>query len=281
MKQWDSVAIVGVGLIGGSIGLGLRDRGLARQVVGIARREASLRVAKRMGAVTKGTLDLARGVNGAELVIVCTPVARIAADARASAEVCRQGGLITDVGSTKAEIVAALDGALSREVRFLGSHPLAGSEKSGPAAAAADLFVDRTVVVTPTRATRKEDLASLEAFWTALGARVIRMSPEAHDRALAATSHLPHLAASALAACTPQGDLGLTASGWVDTTRVAAGDPELWQQIFMSNRANVLTALARYEKVLDSLRRCLEQGNKRKLTAILQEGKQKRDALAS
>ncbi|MEX2559334.1 MAG: prephenate dehydrogenase/arogenate dehydrogenase family protein, partial [Pirellulales bacterium] len=202
-------------------------------------------------------------------------------DARAAAEVFRPGALITDVGSTKAEIVAALDGALSREVRFLGSHPLAGSEKSGPAAAAADLFVDRTVVVTPTRATRKEDLAALEAFWTALGARVIRMSPEAHDRALAATSHLPHLAASALAACTPQGDLGLTASGWVDTTRVAAGDPELWQQIFMSNRANVLTALARYEKVLDSLRRCLEQGNKRKLTAILQEGKQKRDALAS
>ncbi|MEX2118080.1 MAG: prephenate dehydrogenase/arogenate dehydrogenase family protein [Pirellulales bacterium] len=281
MKQWDSVAIVGVGLIGGSIGLGLRDRGLARQVVGIARREASLRVAKRMGAVTKGTLDLARGVNGAELVVVCTPVARIAADARASAEVCRPGALITDVGSTKAEIVAALDGALSREVRFVGSHPLAGSEKSGPAAAAADLFVDRTVVVTPTRATREEDLASLDAFWTALGARVIRMSPEAHDRALAATSHLPHLAASALAASTPQGDLGLTASGWVDTTRVAAGDPELWQQIFMSNRANVLTALARYEKVLDSLRRCLEQGNKKKLTAILQEGKQKRDALAS
>jgi prephenate dehydrogenase len=281
MKQWDSVAIVGVGLIGGSIGLGLRDRGLARQVVGIARREASLRVAKRMGAVTKGTLDLARGVNGAELVIICTPVARIAADARASAEVCRPGALITDVGSTKAEIVAALDGALSREVRFVGSHPLAGSEKSGPAAAAADLFVDRMVVVTPTRATREEDLATLEAFWTALGARVIRMSPEAHDRALAATSHLPHLAASALAASTPQGDLGLTASGWVDTTRVAAGDPELWQQIFMSNRANVLTALARYEKVLDSLRRCLEQGNTRKLTAILQEGKQKRDALAS
>ncbi|HUY33886.1 MAG TPA: prephenate dehydrogenase/arogenate dehydrogenase family protein [Pirellulales bacterium] len=281
MKQRDTVAIVGVGLIGGSIGMALRARGLARHVVGIGRRAGSLRTARQMGAVTRTTLDLARGVAHADLVIVCTPVGRIAADVRAAALACRAGALITDVGSTKAEIVASLEGELPRQTRFVGSHPLAGGERSGPAAATADLLVDRAVIVTPTVATRDDDYTAVAAFWNSLGARVVRMSPANHDRVLAATSHLPHLAASALAAATPEDDLPLVAGGWLDTTRVASGDAELWRQIFSSNRSNVLTALARYEGVLASLRHALEQGDEAKLVEILAEAKRRRDLPAN
>ena len=279
--NWDTVAIVGVGLIGGSIGLSLRERGLAKNVIGIGRRQASLRVAKRLGAVTRTTLNLQRGVAKAQLVVVCTPVAQIVADVRAAAAACASGTLITDVGSTKADIVTALEGSLPPTAAFVGSHPLAGSEKSGPEAAVADLFVGRVVVVTPTPSARQADYNTIAAFWTALGAKVVTMTAVEHDRALAATSHLPHLAASALVAATPQGDLQLAASGWLDTTRIASGDPELWRQIFSGNRANVLTALSRYEKVLASLRRALEQNDTRQLAQILEQAKRTRDAVAS
>lgn len=281
MNTWDTVAIVGVGLIGGSIGLGLRGRGLARQVVGIGRRQASLRLAKKLGAVTATTLDLARGVADADLVVVCTPVGRIVDDVRAAANACRPETLITDAGSTKAQIVAELDGALPNDARFLGSHPLAGSEQSGVGASTADLFVNRVVVLTPTKKTKQEDCQTLTRFWSALGAKVTCMSPAAHDKALAATSHLPHLAASALAGTTPIEDLSLAASGWADTTRVAAGDPALWTQIFLSNQAQVLTALGRYEKVLSSFRNAIQRGDAAKLERILAQAKQTRDALGS
>ncbi|HEV3004990.1 MAG TPA: prephenate dehydrogenase/arogenate dehydrogenase family protein [Pirellulales bacterium] len=276
--SWDTVAIVGVGLIGGSIGLALRERGLARHVVGIGRGAASLRQARRIGAVTRTTLDLTRGAARAELVIVCTPVGRIAADVCAAAEASRTGALVTDVGSTKAQIVAALDGKLPRQSRFVGSHPLAGGEKSGAAHATTELFVGRTVVVTPTAATANDDFASVAALWHGLGAKVVRMSPDDHDRILAATSHVPHLVASALAAATPQHDLPLAASGWLDTTRVASGDAELWQQIFLSNRAHVLAALGRFDEVLASLRQALERGDDARLAEILAEAKRRRDA---
>jgi len=281
MEKWDTVAIVGVGLIGGSIGLALRERGLARQVVGIGRRTASLRVARQIGAVSRTTLDLGRGVARAELVIVCTPVGQIAADVRAAANACRIGALLTDVGSTKAEIVAALEGELPRQTRFVGSHPLAGGEKSGPAAATADLLVGRTVIVTPSAATHDDGIADVAALWSSLGANVVRMPPVEHDRILAGTSHLPHLTASALAAATPEHDLPLVASGWLDTTRVAAGDPELWRQIFATNRAHLLTALGRYEQVLATLRRALERGDEAKLVEVLAEAKRRRDAIAN
>ena len=279
MKHWDTVAIVGVGLIGGSIGLGLRRRGLAREVVGVGRREESLRAAQQLGAMDRSTLDVAEGAADAELIVVCTPVGRIAADVRAAAAASRRQALITDVGSTKAQIVAELDGALPGGVRFVGSHPLAGSEKNGPAAADADLFVNRTVVVTPVGSTCEGDLAAVAALWTSLGARVIHMSPADHDRTLAATSHLPHLVAAALAAATSADDLALTATGWADTTRVASGDPELWSQIFLSNQAHVLAALGRYQETLERLRRAVESGDEPTLVRLLAEAKSRRGAL--
>ena len=281
MQQYETVAIIGVGLIGGSIGLAIRRHDLAEEIVGIGRRASSLGKARRLGAVDRTTTDLARGVANAELVVVCTPVAQIVDLVRQAAQACRPGGLITDAGSTKVQIVAALDGAVNADVRFIGSHPLAGDHNTGPEFSRAELFENRTVVITPTRRSRSGDVRRLTRFWTRLGARVHTMSAAEHDRGLATTSHLPHLVAAALAAATPRAYSDLVASGWRDTTRVASGDPDLWQQIFMSNQPSVLRGLKRLEKELASLRTSLESKDARRLKQLLQRAKQTRDALGS
>ncbi|MHC4399376.1 MAG: prephenate dehydrogenase [Planctomycetota bacterium] len=281
MKRFKAVAIVGVGVIGGSIGLALRKRGLADRVVGIGRRQTSLRTARRVGAVTNTTIDLAVGVSGAELVVVCSPVARIVGHVRKTAEHCPPDTLITDVGSTKGSIVEPLDGALARGCRFLGSHPLAGSEKSGPANADADLFEGRLAVVTPTRNTRAEDYDRLEQFWSALGSVVIQMPPGEHDRAVALTSHLPHAAAAALAAALPEAYFRLAGTGFLSTSRIAAGDPDLWSQILLLNRENVLAALGAYREQLAALCKAIEEEDGTGVKDLLTLAKKTRDALGN
>ncbi|HIQ20877.1 MAG TPA: prephenate dehydrogenase [Planctomycetes bacterium] len=277
----DCVAIVGVGLIGGSVGLALRQRGLAETVVGIGRRQSTLRAARRVGAVTRTTQDLAAGVARADLVLVCVPIGSIVEQVRRVAEHARPGTLITDAGSTKAEIVRALDRPLARGCRFVGSHPLAGSEKAGPQHARADLFQGRLVVLTPTRRSRPGDVERLERFWSALGAEVVRMTAAEHDRAVAWTSHLPHAAAVALAAVVPGRYLPLAGTGLEDTSRLAGGSPELWTQIFAANRRHVAAALRRFERQIQALRAAVEQENSSRLKRILSRAKTKRDAVGS
>ncbi|HEX4132064.1 MAG TPA: prephenate dehydrogenase/arogenate dehydrogenase family protein [Pirellulales bacterium] len=274
---WQRVAIVGVGLIGGSIGIDLLRRGLAKSVVGIGRNKASLADALKAHAVTDTTLDLEQGVAEADLIVVCTPVGQIAADVRRAATACRPGTIITDAGSTKAAIVAELDGQLAGDVAFVGSHPLAGSEKRGPTAATADLFVDRTVVVTPSERSRSADVSRVTGFWKSLGARVVTIAADEHDRIVAATSHLPHIAASALAASLVEGDLPLVARGWLDATRLAAGDPGLWRQILLANRDHLLDALRRYDESLGRLRAALEHADGDAIERFLADAKQTRD----
>ena len=281
MRRYETVAIVGVGLIGGSIGLALRERGLAQTVIGIGRRQSSLRAARRVGAVTNTTIDLAKGVADADLVVVCTPVGRIVEDILQAAENCPEGALITDAGSTKQTIVEQLDGKLPRGCRFLGSHPLAGSEKTGAAHATADLFDGRLVILTPTANTHAEDFDQLEQFWSALGSVVIQMTPAEHDRALALTSHLPHLVAATMASVLPENLFRLTGSGFHDTTRVAAGDPDLWKQIFVANRTNVLAALDQFSHQLHTFRTAMERDDSAALEAFLTLAKKNRDALGS
>jgi len=285
MKQWETVAIVGVGLIGGSIGLALRQRNLARRVLGIGRRVSSLRQATKCGAVTETSTDLERAVADADLIVVCTPVADIVAHVLRVADACPATALITDVGSTKAEIVRQLDRALLKKgesrATFVGSHPLAGSEKTGPQFARADLFEGRAVVVTPTRRTPESALKLTESLWTSLGAIVSQKTPQDHDQAVASISHLPHVIASALAANTPTEDLCLAAGGWLDTTRIAAADAELWRQILSDNRRNVLKSLTKFEKVLAKYRRALENDDQNKLLQLLEAGKQHRESVGN
>jgi prephenate dehydrogenase len=163
----------------------------------------------------------------------------------------------------------------------LGGHPIAGSEQKGIAHARDDLFQGRACVLTPSDKTDPADLQKLTEFWTALGARVVTMSPADHDRALAAISHAPHVVAAALAAATPLADISLAAGGWLDTTRIAAGDASLWQQILLANPANVLGAIKGFETKLAALRSAIERRDAGGLEQLLAEAKQVRDAVGS
>ena len=280
--HWPVVTIVGVGLIGGSIGLALRDRKLAGRVIGVGRSTASLAEAKRLGAVTETTADLAKAVASADVVVVTTGVASIPGLLDAADAAVRPGTLLTDAGSTKASIVAAWEKRRrARRGRFVGAHPIAGSHRRGPAAASADLFTGRVTVVTPGRATPAADVEETGAFWAALGATVFTMSPAEHDRLLAATSHAPHLLAAALAAATPAEARQFTAGGWRDTTRIAAGDPDLWADILLDNAAAVAKALSRIAGATEKMLTALEKGDRRKLVSLLHAAKEARDAVGS
>jgi prephenate dehydrogenase len=256
-----------------------------QRIVGVGRRQANLDVARGVGAIDHGVTRLATGVEDAQLIIVATPVDTIAEKVVQAAAACPATSLITDAGSTKEAIVSAVDSGLAARrsgPRFVGSHPLAGDHRTGAEHARGDLFDGRIVVVTPTPLTRPAAVTEVIGFWQSLGADVRTMSPAEHDASLAATSHLPHLLAAALAASTPHELLHLAASGWRDTTRVAGGDPLLWQPIFAANRQHVLDALDRLCQVLASVREYLEHGDYESLTQILQQAaktKQDRDAL--
>jgi prephenate dehydrogenase len=255
---FDTVAIVGVGLIGGSIGLALKERRLVRTVVGIGRSAASLRLAKRRGAIDRGTTQVARGVADADLIVICTPVDSIPDRIVEASASCTSQAILTDTGSTKAQIVYGVERHLRDRRTFVGSHPLAGSEKSGVAASRADLFDGRVCVVTETERTARRPLAIVTQFWRSLGSRVLRMEPEAHDEALAYTSHLPHLVAAALSILLPEEYKEVVATGFRDTTRIAASDPDLWSAIFLDNAEPMLQALGGYERVLGEFRQALK-----------------------
>jgi cyclohexadieny/prephenate dehydrogenase len=275
-----TLTVVGVGLIGGSVGLAARRRGVAGRVLGVSRPAESLGRAWSVGAIDEGFVDAAPAVAEADLVVVCTPVDHVAAEVLAAAPHGRPTTLFTDVGSTKAVIVRAVDGRLPRGA-FVGSHPLAGSEKRGLEHADADLFQDRVAVVTPTPSTDPAAVQRVAEFWQALGANVVLMSPEEHDRAVALTSHLPHLVAAALAGILPPDQHHLAATGFRDTTRVAAGDPSVWTGIFRQNRSAVLAALDRLGERLLLFRRALEADDSGTLDHLLGQAKKVRDALGS
>jgi prephenate dehydrogenase len=282
--MFPTLCIIGVGLIGGSLGLAARKHKVAHRVIGVGRDRRKLAKALDLGAVDECTTDLDRGVREADLVIVCTPVESIAEFVHQAALNARPKTLITDAGSTKELIVSQVEADLKKHksaVDFVGSHPMAGSEKNGAEHARADLFEGRAVVITPTKRSSDDAVERIHDFWHALGANVFQMSPTEHDRAVAAISHVPHVVASALAAATPEESLPLAAGGWLDTTRIAAADVELWRQILTQNRSHVLKGLAQFEKVLTGLRAALQSENDAKLLKILEAGKNIRDAVGS
>jgi cyclohexadieny/prephenate dehydrogenase len=276
---FEQITIVGVGLIGGSVGLAAKARGMARQMIGVDRDSDALSRASNRGAIDGGTLELAEGVRNADLVVVCVGVDQIAELILNIASHCPDGSLITDAGSTKGSIVASIAGRLPPGIQYVPAHPIAGSEKTGVENAQSDLFVDRTTVVTPTHWTSTSAVSCVTQFWQKIGSRVVTMSAEDHDRALALTSHLPHALATAVAGITPFDLLSLTAGGFRDVTRIAAGDPRLWAPIFQENRESVLLALAKFTDRLSEFKELLETGDGAGLLRWLTEAKQVRDAL--
>jgi prephenate dehydrogenase len=274
-----SLSIVGVGLLGGSIALACRQRRLVGRIVGCDCSPAVLERAKTREMLDETTTDPCQAVARSSLVVFCTPVDRLADTVGECADACRPGTLLTDVGSTKSGIVRRLAGRLPPGVSFVGSHPLAGSEKAGPDHSRADLFEGKLVLITPA-GDPPAAVATIGAFWKALGARVETMSPEQHDEALAVTSHLPHLVASVLAGVLPLEWKRLTATGFRDTTRLAAGSPDLWRAIFLCNQTALLAAIDQFRSHLDHFRDVLAQGDGERLRLLLEQGKYVRDSLS-
>ena len=281
MPSWNKVAILGVGLIGGSIGLGLRHRHLAQRVVGHGTNLDELRVAQERGAVDETTPSLKVAVADCDLAVVCTPVASVSQLVERALPHLPKRAVITDVASTKLSIVQAIEQLAETPVPFVGGHPLAGSEQSGPTAANEALFAGRQVILTPTQRTSPEALAEVSKLWEGLGALVTSLSPEEHDRIVAGTSHLPHLLASLLAGKTTDDERKFAATGWADTTRIAAGDPQLWQEILLDNRVALLQQIDEFQALLFRTRQALQNQDLDELTRMLQQGKQNRDALGS
>lgn len=275
----NTLAIVGVGLIGGSVALAARRRGVAARIVGIDQQPEALAHALQDGMLDDAHADL-KAAACADLVLFCTPVDGIAAQVIEASAHCRPGTLLSDVGSTKAAILRDLTGRLPPGIEFVGSHPLAGSEKHGPANASAHLLDDRLVIITPGPGTTDNALSQICNFWKALGGRVQVMDADEHDRALALTSHLPHLLSSALADILPPQWYDLTATGFRDMTRLAAGQPSLWSAIFRSNQVHLLDALDRLEEELQCFREALLQEDRAALEALLQLGQKVRDDLS-
>ncbi len=278
MPQYEHAVLVGVGLLGGSIGMALLERGLARRVVGVGRDGKPLQDAISLGAITESSQDLASACRGAALVVVCTPVQSIAGIVNQ----CLKSKLgseavITDVGSTKVGICSSLDG--DAHEHFCGSHPIAGSDKSGVNHASGNLLNGQLTIVTPTSRTSEPLVRQVEEFWQSLGSRTLRMSPPEHDQAIARVSHLPHLVASALSAITDAELLPLAGPGWRDTTRVAAGNIEMWQQIIAENRSPVVDALWQFSHSLMDWIEAIENGDSAKLVELLKSGKDKRDQI--
>jgi len=276
------LAIIGVGLIGGSIGLAARRRRLAEEIVGVVRSESSGRRAMECGAVDSATTNLETAVAKADVVVVCTPVSQVAGHLLQAASACPQSALLTDAGSTKQRIVADTEAGLAKlgaAPSFVGSHPLAGDHRTGPESARHDLLEGRRVVVTPSENSAADAVDRTQQFWRSLGAETVEMSPADHDRALSHTSHLPHLIAAAVATATPSEALPLTATGWRDHTRVAAGDPALWRDILLANRGYVIAALNEFEETIGDFRQAIADRDGEKLQHLLDQGRQRRDVV--
>ena len=279
MKKFNKIAIIGVGLIGGSVGLAIKKRKLARRVIGVFRRRSTLDRALRRRAIDAGFMNIAQGVKDADLIIIGSPVHSIPELACEAAAFAKEGAIITDVGSTKGWIVAKMDKLLNgTSVRFVGSHPMAGSEKAGVEFAKGGLLEGSPCIVTRTRKTDRRALVKVSGFWKALGAKVKVMSPSEHDRTVSLISHLPHIVAFSLAGAVPEETLDCAAEGFKDTTRVASSDPELWSDIFLTNKSEILKAARLFKRYYGDIVAAIANGDRRRTVKALTNAKRKRDA---
>lgn len=280
-----TIAILGPGILGGSVALALRKRQPASQVRLWARRSEAVVEARGMGIADIVSCDLPEIVTGADLIILATPITvmRALAESVAACDL-KPGCLVTDVGSVKAGVLTALEPVFEKtKAVFLGSHPMAGSEQSGIRAARADLFQGAACILTPREGADREAVTRLRSFWQALGCRVLEMSAAVHDERVARISHLPHVMAAVTTLAALRGGresaLDCAAGGFRDTTRVASGDPEMWTGILAGNRAEVLAALADARGALTEVLEILGGMDEEALRRFLQEAKALRDRL--
>jgi prephenate dehydrogenase len=279
---WEKVTLIGVGLLGGSLGLALRERGLAKNVTGYVRRQASIDECVRSGAVDSATRNLLEAVTDADLIVFCTPLGQMKPLAEQMVSVLRKDALVTDVGSVKASVTKELEPIFKKAgAHFVGSHPMAGSEKMGVLAARADLFKNAICIVTASRTSTWA--RRVEELWRSVGGRPLRMSPAQHDEFVCRSSHLPHVVAAELAnyvlsPAHPPEQAQVCASGFRDTTRIAAGSPEMWRDIAIANAANLSRVLGVFIDDLREFQHALEIGDTTAIEEFFRHAKERRDA---
>lgn len=282
------LAIVGVGLIGGSLARGLREQGLVGNVVGANRNPASLDKALRLGVIDHGTTNLSEAVHDANVVLVATPVRAIGPVVATLAPHLRSGAVVTDVGSVKRSVVTRCEAVMPGGVHFVGGHPIAGREHVGVEASFAALFEGSRTILTPTERTAPDALERVRVMWEAVGSRVEIMDAGYHDRVLAATSHLPHLMAYNVVNTLSDMEEHIraevfryAAGGFRDFTRIASSDPVMWRDICIENRAAILEILARFQTDLEVLMRWIDAGDGDALHALFSRSKATRDRILS
>ena len=266
--NFDRIALIGFGLIGGSIARAACEQGLAKEIFTTARSAASRARVVELGVVDRVVETNAEAVKGADLVILCIPVGACGAVAAEIAPHLKPGAIISDVGSVKAAIVKDMAPHLPASVHFVPAHPVAGTENSGPDSGFAELFINRWCILTPPEGTDTDAVEKLRAFWSAIGAKVEIMTPEHHDLVLAITSHLPHLiaytivgTADELAQVTSSEVIKFSAGGFRDFTRIAASDPTMWRDVFLANKEAVLEMLGTFNEDLSKLTRAIRRGD--------------------
>ncbi len=273
---FERLAVLGLGLLGGSVASAARTRGAARVAIGCGRNREALRRAQSRGTVDEIETDAAAAVRGADLVVLASPVASMAGLLESAAPGLSPGALITDVGSVKAPLQETLPGLLPQDTHYVGSHPMAGSHLRGAVHARADLFEGAACVVTPSPGSPPEAVERIEAFWRALGARVLRRDPADHDREVAWISHVPHALAFAFArglSDAPRGACDMVGTGFRDFTRIAQSDPELWADILVTNGKALSGPLRRIAERLAGLARDLEAGDQDAVERMLMEAR--------
>ena len=284
MRRLKTVAVIGVGLIGGSFAVALRRAGVTSSVVGFDRDPAALERATALGVIDDAADSASAAARGADLVVVAVPVRSIGPVLHDVSLALDAGAVVTDVGSTKTEVVATARAELrERFPRFVPGHPIAGRETSGVESATADLFRGARVVLTPAAETAPDAVETVRACWEAAGGKVATVSPEAHDRIFAAVSHLPHMLSFALVSEIAARDdaaelLGFAAGGFRDFTRIAASSPEMWRDIALQNRAALLSELDRYSAQLAVFRELIEKGEGPGLQRLMSEARNARHA---
>lgn len=283
--HFKKVAIIGVGLIGGSLAQVLRRDGLATEIIGIGRGLPNLEAAKRLGIVDSFTRDIGEGVKDADLVVVAVPVLKIAETIRQAAPYLKPGCIVTDVGSVKGDVIREVEPLIPEGVQFVPGHPIAGTEHSGAEAAFPTLYVGRKCILTPTDRTDKAALEKVRLIWEATGAKVVVMDQATHDMILAAVSHLPHVIAYTLV--NTVGDmedagidaLGYSAGGFRDFTRIASSSPEMWSDICAMNKEQILNTIGSFTKRLERLRALIESQDLTGLKKEFERAKTLRDSL--
>ena len=275
MKLFNKVAIVGTGLIGGSIALAMKKKQLANEVIGVSRHKKSILLAQKRGAIDKGSLSFDI-IKDADLLILATPVDTIIELAPLISKIIRKGCMVTDVGSTKKELVKKLDGIFPL---YVGSHPLAGSEKRSIANAHSNIFKDSLCILTPTKKTNDKVINKIRTLWSKMGAEIVLLTPQTHDKILSFVSHLPHITAFSLIDVIPRKYLKFASSGLRDTTRIAASDSRLWTDIFLSNSKNIIKNIELLQDKLSQIKLAIQKKDRKRLSSILKKAKNRREAL--